>query len=625
MRFSERQLATVLGVAMGLFAPGARAQVQVAPETVLRLTADASVGYVKSSAQGGLNSINFGLGADLNGYYYHPNFLQFQFSPYYNKGREYSTADFVSGDKGFSSSLNLFGGSNIPLFISYSKSKTSSGLFGLVGSESSVVGEGTSDNLNINWNVRLERLPSFQVGYFRNGGDYRIFGDNASEGRSSSNGYVVGSQYNLFGFALGASYTSQRLEQLVPRVFLTGKQQSLTSTDQNNLRFTLNRQLSESTFFDLTAGRTRYVTDATGQSQNRRYDIVQGGLSARPVPRMSTTFRFNYVSDLNALLLGSILPGSGSNSATNPLLLVPVEARSRYLTYSAAGNYNITPEMGIQSSFRHGTGRFSGRADTGDTAWNNTVNYQRKLLGGRLATSYSMGIYDFENGGSGTSSQAHSGTVTFIKAARGWQHSGAFQMSNSQIDGLLPGHLSVLSTEFSSTGMVKGWRLLGSFRYETTDSIFNTETENRSRLFRVNLSRSSLNIGASIQSASGLSILTIGGVRPATAVQAVAAGSEFERLLIPISSSSYTFTASYQLSRRTAMNGSWTRTNYTTLQTGQERENSFNQVDFHIRHWFRQLDCRAGFRHYDQRLPSANGLYRANTVYFQVSRHFDVF
>lgn len=624
MRFRARKSMMILGAALGLLVPAARAQVQVAPETYLRMTADASVGYVKSSAQGGLDSVNFGLGADLDGYYYHPNFLQFQFSPYYNQGREYSTADFISGNKGFSSSLNLFGGSNIPLFVSYSKAKTSSGLYGVVGAQGSVVGEGTSDSLNINWSVRFDHLPSLQLGYFRNGGDYRIFGAEGSHGESNSRGYLIGSQHNVFGFALGASYTKQRLEQLVPGVFLPLQQKSRTSTDQSDLQFTASRQLTEFTFFDATASRTHYDTDATGQDKNRRYDTVRAGLSARPVPRMYTNFRINYVSDLSALLLGSILPGS-SGSTSGPLLLVPLESRSRYLTYSASGSYSVTATLGIQSTFRRGVGRFSGRLGTQDTSWNTSVNYWRKLLGGRLTTAYSLGLYDYENAGLESSSKGHSGNVTFTKAFGGWEHSGSFQFSSSNIESLLPGHMKIFSTEFSTSGMVKSWRLIGTFRYETADSIFSTQTENRRSLFRVSMGKRSLNLGASWQAGSGLSILTIGGIRPASAVQAVAAGSEFERLLIPSDSSALSFTASYQIRKRTTLSSSWLRTGYTTIQSGTERKNELNQFDFHVRHWFRQLDCRAGFRHYDQKLPSVNGAFRANTVYFQVSRHFDVF
>lgn len=609
-------------LALGLLVPAARAQVQVAPETYVHLNADASVGYVKSSAQNGLSSVNFGLGADLNGYFYHPNFLNFQIAPYYNQGREYSTADFISGDKGFSTSANLFGGSRIPLFVSYSKGMTKSGLYGVVGSETSVVGEGSNDNFNLNWSARFEKIPSFQVGYFRSGGDYRILGASGSQGESRASGYLLASQYNVYGFALGASYTSQRLGQLVPSVFLTD-QKSRTNTDLKNLELSLNRRLGNNTFFDAVAGRSRYDTDATTLPQNRRYDTLRSGFNSRPVSRLAVSFRVNYVSDLNAMLIGSVLPGS--SGGTGPLLLVPLESRTKYLTYSGSGSYEISHALNVRSTYRRGVGKFTGRTSNEDSAWNSSVDYRRNLLGGRLAASYSAGLYRFENGGAETSSKGHSGTLIYSKAVRGWEHFGTFQYSTSNIESLLPGHLDMLSTELGTSGMIRGWRMISTFRYEKADSLFNTEAKNRRRMFRLSLSKRGLQLGATMQSGRGLSIVSISGMQPASGTPGVIAGSELERLLIPNENLSFSLSASYQIRKRTTLNGSWSKMNYSTVQAGIERENQLDQLNFHVRHWFRRLDCRAGYRRYHQKLSGVGGLYNANTVYFQVSRHFNVF
>ena len=607
---------------LGLFLPAARAQVQVAPETFVHLKADASVGYVRSSAQDELHSVNFGLRADLTGYFYHPNFLNFQFAPYYNQGREYSTADFISGDKGFSTSANLFAGSRIPLFINYSKGMTKSGLYGVVGSESSVVGEGSNDNLNVNWSARFEKVPSFQVGYFRSGGDYRIFGASGSRGESLANGYLFASQYNVLGFAIGASYTGQRLAQLVPSVFLSS-QQTRTTTDQKNLAVSLSRKVGKNTFFDAVASRAHYDTDATSLPQNRRYDTVQSGFTSRPVSRLATSFRFNYVSDLNALLISSVLPGS--HGGTGPLFLAPLETRTKYLAFTGSGSYELSRALNVRSAYRRGLGKFTGRNNNQDAAWNNTVDYRRNFLGGRLTTSYALGVYRFENGSAETSSKGHSGSLIYSKIARGWEHFGTFQYSTSNIESLLPGHLNMLSTEFGTSGMLRSWRMISTFRFEKADSVFNSQTENRRQMFRFSLSKRALQLGASMHFGQGLSTVTISGIQPASSAQAVIAGSEFERLLIPNESFSVVLSASYQIRKRTTMNGSWSKMNYRTVQSGIERENQLDQLNFYVRHWFRQLDCRAGYRLYHQKLTGNGGLYNANTVYFQVSRHFNVF
>ncbi len=619
--------ASVLAVAMVLAAPAARAQVQVAPGTVTQLSADASVGYVASTAQGGLNNINFGLSADLNGYYYHPNFLQFEFSPYYNQGREYSAADFISGDKGFSTALHLFSGGNIPFYLQYSRSFTHSGLFGVVGSEASVVGEGSNENLNLNWSVRLRRLPSLQLGYVRSSGDYRVFGDNASFGKARTSGYVFAMQHSVLGFALGASYTGQRFQQTLPRVLVAGEQKPITKTDQKNLQFTVSRRLWKTSFFDLAASRVLWNTDATSQPQNRRYNTLSTGLTARPVERLATGFRVNYTSDLSAQLLGSVLPGSLGSSGTdsNGLLLNSSALRTRYATYTAYASYDVNHSLSVRSSLRHGSGRFTGRPGSRDISWDNALTFRHSFHGARLTSGYTAGVYDFANGASRTSSQGHTGTVGLAKLWRGWDYSGVFQYSTSDIDALLPGNARNLSTELSVAGYLKDWRLVGSLRYERADTIFNTETENRRKALRVALSRSRFSLASQFQFSSGLSILAVAGPRTASIAQAVAAGDEFERLLIPSESRAFTLSGSYQLARRTTLNGGWSRLHYRTFQNGRTRENQLDQVDVHFRHWFRQLDIRTGYRRYHQEFSGLSGLYNANTFYFQVSRHFDVF
>jgi hypothetical protein len=618
-------LLTALLLATALLASASvRAQVNVSDDLVVRLTADASVGYVSSTAQGGLNSVNFGLSGDLTGYYYHPSFLQFQFSPYYNQGREYSVADFIAGNKGFHSSMNLFSGGNIPLNITYSKALTDSGLYGLAGSQGSVVGEGANDYFSVNWSVRLPRYPSFQVGYHRNHGDYRIFGPLGSFGRSNSNGYFAGAQYQLLGFALAGSFDTQRLRQDLPQALLPSLQGSRSDTKQRNLQFSANRSLGESTSFDLSARRSHWDTDLTSTPQHRRYDTVSAGLSSRPAAQLSTSFRINYVSNLNALFLGSVLPGAGSNPV--PLTgTANFESRTRYLTYHGAATYEITRELNFRAGLRQGFGRLDSGQRSDETNWNSTLTYRRDLWGGRFTTGYTTGLNRYKNGASHSSSQAHSGVLNFSRLMHGWQHSGIFQYSNSDIDSLQPGSLRTLSTEFNSSGRIRSWRLIAAFRYDHGDTVFNVQTRINRQTYRATLTRGNLNFGASFQVGSGLSIFSLAGQHAPATAPVVGGGSEFERLLIPNHSSSLSLTTTYQFGRRSSLFAGWTRMNTETTQAGVTGESHLDQFNFHVRHWFRQLDCRAGFRRYSQSFSLANGAYSANTVYFQVSRHFDVF
>jgi hypothetical protein len=607
--------------ALGACLPAAQAQVTVGGNTELRLVANASLGYVASSAQGGLNRLTFGLNADLSGHYYHPNFLQFSFAPFYNQGREYSAADFITGDKGFSTSLQLFSGGNTPLFLSYMRSYTRSGLYGVAGTEASVLGAGSSENLSANWFFRLPRWPALQLGYFRSRGDYRVFGANSSFGQARSSGYVLGAQYNLLGFTLAASLNRQRFQQQLPQVLFLRLSQPLTTTDQRNLQFSAHRQITRASYFDLAATRSRWSSDLLEQLQKRSYDTLLTGFSARPREQLTVGFRFHYTSDLNALLLGSVLPGG---SAVGGFPLNSLRTSSGYATYNAYAGYAGPGGLQVRTGLRHGRSRISGRPGSSDTTFDSALSFTRTFRGTRMTAGYSAALYDYESGSAQTSSQGHAGSLNLSRVMRGWNYSTLLQYSTANIEALLPGNSHNLTTEFSVNGEVLSWRLNASYRFERFDSFFHTSSENRRHAFRAALARRRWSLASTLQFGSGLSILTLSGPRSATLPQVAAAAGAFERLLIPSESSSFSFHASYQFARRSTVHGGFTRLNYLSVQEGVERANRLDQFDVHVRHWYRLLELRAGFRRYAQKFSGLNGLYNANTFYVQVSRHFNV-
>ncbi|HWQ03034.1 MAG TPA: hypothetical protein VNL38_01010, partial [Candidatus Nitrosotenuis sp.] len=546
----------------------------------------------------------------------------FSFSPFYNQGREYSAADFITGDKGFSTALNLFSGGNTPLFLNYMRSSTRSGLYGVAGAEANVLGAGSSENLSANWFLRLPRWPSLQLGYFRNRGDYRVFGTNASFGRSRTSGYVLGAQYNLLGFALTASLNRQKFRQQLPQVLAAGGLQTLTTTDQRNLQFAAHRRITRASFFDLGVTRSRWSTDMLGQPQRRRYDTLLTGITARPREPLTVGFRFHYTSDLNALLLGSVLPGG---SAPSGFPVDPLRTNTRYVLYNAYAGYSGRGGLQLRTGLRHGRARLSNLPGSSDTTFDSSLSVVRTFGGTRLTAGYTATLYDYQSGTAQTSSQGHTGSLNLSRVMRGWNYSALLQYSTTSIEAMLPGNTHNLTTEFSTNGMLRSWRLTTSYRFERFDSVFHTSSDNRRHAFRLALARHPWDFAFTGQFGNGLSILTVAGPRSATLPQVAAAAGTFERLLIPSESSSFSFQASYQFARRSTLHGGLTRFRYLSLQEGVERSNRLDQFDVHVRHWYRLLELRAGYRRYAQKFSGANGQYTADTFYFQVSRHFNVF
>ena len=118
----------ILAVLILALAPRALAQVAVG-EANLNLSATAAVGYSDdfSNNAGSDHSIAGGGTADLNGFYYNPNFLSFDIQPFYNQSRLNSTFQSMTASSGVNASAKIFGGSAFPGSVSYSTSFNGSG------------------------------------------------------------------------------------------------------------------------------------------------------------------------------------------------------------------------------------------------------------------------------------------------------------------------------------------------------------------------------------------------------------------------------------------------------------------------------------------------------------------
>jgi hypothetical protein len=218
----------------------ARAQVQVLPGMPITASGTVSTSYVHSNTTGGQDDLNLGTSWNIDGSYFNPNFLQFQVSPYYDFGREFSETEFLTGGKGIGALVNAFAGSSMPLTINYRRAMTSEATYNLPDSPHGIGGNGTSQDLSVNWALRLKRLPTLQLSYLKNNGSFTVLGSDA-HGGSHGDAYSIGSQYPLLGFLLIATYDSTSLAQSLPSLFTNTP--TSVDTKQKNLRTISTRPL----------------------------------------------------------------------------------------------------------------------------------------------------------------------------------------------------------------------------------------------------------------------------------------------------------------------------------------------------------------------------------------------
>ena len=218
-------------------APG-REQPQPARSTAI-FPSDTTADYGNLTSSD--HSIGVGGTGTVSGYYFNPNFLSFNATPYYDQARDNSTSRSISDSSGVTSQVQLFSGSHFPASISYSKSYNSEGSFNVPGSANFTT-HGNSDSLGLGWSEHLEGLPSLSVAFQKTGSQNSIYGSDQSA-TSSGHSLNFNSSYHLAGFNLGAAYYLGGSSSQVPQLLAGGQQVTSTSATDNGYTFTASHRL----------------------------------------------------------------------------------------------------------------------------------------------------------------------------------------------------------------------------------------------------------------------------------------------------------------------------------------------------------------------------------------------
>ncbi len=208
-------------LALLLLAPMVSAQVQVGENTHMNGGGLISVGYAGDYGNEITSShgINFGASGAMNGYYYNPNFLNFNITPYYNQSRADSDYQSLSDASGVAATANFFTGSRFPGSVSYRYDYNSTGTLGLQGVPNFTT-QGNGQGYNINWSALFPGWPTLSAGYQHGSGNGTLYGTN-QETSNDLNILNVRSSYNWDGFLMNAFYDHSKSHSFLPE-FLTG-------------------------------------------------------------------------------------------------------------------------------------------------------------------------------------------------------------------------------------------------------------------------------------------------------------------------------------------------------------------------------------------------------------------
>lgn len=589
----------------------ARAQVQAGSETVLNLDGSISAGYAGDTTNEDANSHGLGFGGigNFSGSYHSPQFLNFDVSPFFNQSRNNSSFQSITDSSGVTANANIFGGSQFPGYVSFSKVYNTESNYAVPGLANYAT-NGNTDALGVGWSAHFKNLPSLTFGYQQGDSDYSLYGTQ----QDSFNHFhsVFGNAvYTLDGFHLSGGIHYSNASSLVPQIE-TGEAPEEASSDTTTYTLSMTRSiaLDGNTWVNYTRTSTGY--DSEGMKSNQTSDIVTGGLAVKPTDRLTTQFSGDYDDNL----AGSIFQQVSSTGAIVPVAITEEPSHSWGMVGQA--QYSLFSGLYVVGTVSYRQQLFLG-VPYDATGYSGSVNYGHNLLGGQFTATVTVSHSSY-----GTDGGAMLGLLTnaiYMRRIGGWGLSGSMSYSQN-VQSLL---ISYTTSGYSYSGSASRriHRLIWTAAASGAKSVL-TEVQGIntfSQGYSTGLSGRWLGVGAGYSRSSGSGLLTPMGIStlppgvPPTLVNAIMYGG-----------TTYTASVGSTPKRGLTITGSYVQSRSNTLTGTVASNNKTEQAYAYMTYLFRKVYFNAGYSRLLQGF-SESGLAPTivSTYYVGVSRWFKVF
>ena len=557
------------------------------------------------------HGFNGGIDGKLSGYYYNPNFLSFEATPYYNQSRNNSAFQSLTGASGVEGSANFFNGSHFPGSVSYHYDRNTSGIFGLTGQpDFTTIGKG--QGFAVNWSALMPNLPSLAVGYSQGNGSGTIFGTNE---QTSSNTKLlnVRSDYGIAGFRLNAFYTHDIFNSSFPQ-FLAGQSESVQDSTSNNFGAGAQHDLPFHGQFYANYTRTssdsNYFSGAGASTNSSNYtdDIENAGVGFHPTRKLSFNFSENYMSNLSGYLAQSLNP----NGAPVPGITLGTGAHST--TYTGGTGYQFTNYLSGSVNATHYNQFYFGQNYTG-TFISGNLGYGRKLLD---TFTFSGAVVDSSTA-QGDNALGFIGNVNAFHRLAGWQLSGNFSYAQN-VQTLL---ITYQTSYYNYSGNVRrrlphGLNWIAAFNGTHSGLSQFQGSTSHSEGYSTSLGMRTFTVTGNYTNSTGISLLGLGGLVPINPTPGIA---DF----VTFSGASWGGGASVSPFRRLILSGAFSRAISHTESNSMFSLNSNEIFNAQMQYHFRRIGLQAGYTRFTQGV-SILGLPATSTAYFVgFTRWFDFF
>lgn len=325
------------------------AQVKVGDDVSMSLSGNIGVGYTGDYGNSQFSDHGLGVNGDANltGYYYNPNFLNFFVMPIYNRSQENSGNQSITDATSVTMGAGIFSGSHFPGSVSFGKTFNSTGNFGLPGIQGFTT-HGDSSQFGIGWSELVPGLPPLTAQYYQTTSSSTIFGTD-QENHAAARNFNLQSNYNLAGWMLTARFSDVYTRTELPS-FISAGEYSVGDENSKTLTFNASHRLPLQGSCSLNYSYGNFSGDGNGAGASGSNDAVSGTASFVPWRRLTTTFGVQYYSNLSGVVeqqlisVGSVAPQVNLGYKSNSLSFYNFDTLSIVKNLSASFSFNRTQQ-----------------------------------------------------------------------------------------------------------------------------------------------------------------------------------------------------------------------------------------------------------------------------------------
>ncbi|MGB8064068.1 MAG: hypothetical protein WCF26_19405 [Candidatus Sulfotelmatobacter sp.] len=334
-----------------LFALPASAQVKVGQNLSFNMTGGVGFGYNGDYGNVGGSDHGTGINGDANisGYYYNPNFLNFYVTPVYDRSQANSGEGSIIGTTSVGAGVGIFSGSHFPGTVTFGKNFNGSSSFGLPNMTGFTT-SGESTQFGIGWSELLPNLPPVQVNYFQDSSSSTFLGTEPNENdRSSTRSFSLQSQYRLAGWSLNGRFLDLWTHTQLPS-FLTTGEEDTTAQNSRTFSFTTNHALPLHGSVAFGYGYSSFDGNGDGTTTSGSNNDFSGNATFAPLNRLTTLFGAQYNTSLQGeveqqlITAGSVAPQVNFGSNSSSLSLYNYDILNIGKGLGVAFNFNRTQQ-----------------------------------------------------------------------------------------------------------------------------------------------------------------------------------------------------------------------------------------------------------------------------------------